>query len=913
MSTSILTTKFYVPPARRNAVARPRLQAQLDGGLHQKLTLIAAPAGYGKTTLVSAWGATSGRPVAWLSLGEEDNDLNRFLTYLVSALQTIAPQVGCSLLATLQSPQPPALPTMLTALVNDIATLPEPLVLILDDYHLIDAKAVDQALAFLIDHLPPQMHLVITTREDPQLPLARLRARGELNEIRAADLRFTPDEATAFLNQTMNLNLPTEEVAALESRTEGWIAGLQLAALSMRGRKDVSGFIQAFAGDNRHIVDYLVEEVLQRQPEPLRNFLLQTSILDRLCGALCDAVTDQTESNATLQRLERGNLFVIPLDDRRHWFRYHHLFADLLHSHLLEQLPDQVPLLHRRASEWYEEQGMLADAIRHAFAAADLDRAARLIEREWRNHHRSQFRSAAVIDWMKRLPEAMVRASPSLSTGYAWELLNQGELAAAESHLGDAEDGINLIARGDAPSARFIGDEQMRSLQVDIASARAYLAQSQDDLPGALVYAQRAIDLCPPDDHLARALMEALVGLVVMANGDLAGAYRSMTAAQRGVQQAGNVLFAIGMTYSVADIQVAQGRLRGAISTYEEALRLAGVNDAAAEANPVLQGTADLYLGLSDLHHELGHWAEARHYLQKSEELGARVALPNWPYRLRLVQAHMKECEGDLAGALRLLEDAAHWYYPAPVPEVRPLAAMKAQIWIRQGQLLDAQAWVCERSLSVEDDLSFRGEFEHITLARLLIATYQRQANAGALQQATGLLTRLLHAAEAGKRLRSVIEIRLLQALAQHAAGDTRGALIPLEHALTLAEPDGFVRIFVTEGAAVRQLLSAAQAHQIMPGYVERLLAAFAPAIQPQSTLPHHVTTLPPQPFSEPLSARELEVLMLIAQGCSNQEIGARLFLALDTVKGHNRRIFEKLQVQRRTEAVARARELGLL
>jgi len=454
----------------------------------------------------------------------------------------------------------------------------------------------------------------------------------------------------------------------------------------------------------------------------------------------------------------------------------------------------------------------------------------------------------------------------------------------------------------------------MGALQVDIASARAYLAQSQDDLPGALVYAQRAIDLCPPDDHLARALMEALVGLVVMANGDLAGAYRSMTAAQRGVQQAGNVLFAIGMTYSVADIQIAQGRLRGAIRTYEEALALAGVNDrATTQAYPMLQGTADLYLGLSDLHHELGHWAEARHYLQKSEELGERVALPNWPYRLRLVQARMKEREGDLTGALRLLEDAAHWYYPAPVPEVRPLAAMKAQIWIRQGQLLAAQAWVRERGLSSNDALSFRGEFEHITLARLLIATYQRQKDAGALQQATGLLTRLLLAAEAGERLHSVIEIRLLQALAQHSAGDTRGALIPLEHALTLAEPEGYVRIFVTEGAAVRQLLSAAQARQIAPGYVERLLTAFAPAMQQQSTLLYHPTTPPPQPFGEPLSVRELEVLVLIAQGCSNQEIGARLFLALDTVKGHNRRIFEKLQVQRRTEAVARARELGLL
>ncbi|NJN36274.1 MAG: hypothetical protein HC794_03460 [Nitrospiraceae bacterium] len=350
---------------------------------------------------------------------------------------------------------------------------------------------------------------------------------------------------------------------------------------------------------------------------------------------------------------------------------------------------------------------------------------------------------------MKRLPAALVRASPSLSTGYAWELLNNGELEAAESHLGAAEQGLDAI--GDTPVERTISEEQMQALQVDIASARAYLAQSRDDLPGAITYAQRALDLCPPDDHLARSLVEALLALVMMTNGDLAGAYRTFASAQRGVQQAGNVLFAIGMTYGVADIQIAQGRLRGAIRTYEEALQLAGMGDAATQANPVLQGTADLYLGLSDLYHELGNWAEARHYLQKSEELGEAVALPNWPYRLRLVQARMKQSEGDLDAALRLLDEAAHLRYPAPVPEMRPLAAIKAQIWIAQGNLIDAHAWVREHGLSVDDDLSFRGEFEHITLARLLIASYRKDRHPRTIQEAFGLLARMLQAAEGGR------------------------------------------------------------------------------------------------------------------------------------------------------------------
>src|SRR6266700_5114176 len=407
MPTSILATKLYLPRLRPNVVSRPRLLERLNEGLHRKLTLISAPAGFGKTTLVSEWIEGIGRPTAWLSLDEGENDPTRFLAYLVAALQTIAATIGKGVLGVLQSPQPPPPEAILTALLNEITTLPDNFVLVLDDYHVIDAKPVDIALTYLVEHLPPQMHLVIATREDPQLPLARLRAQGQLIELRAADLRFTPSEAAEFLNQVMGLNLSAQDIAALEDRTEGWIVGLQLAALSMQGHQDVPGFIRAFAGDHRYIVDYLVAEVLQRQPESVRSFLLQTSILDRLHGPLCDAVTGQEEGNARLEALERGNFFVVPLDDQRHWYRYHHLFAEVLSAHLMAEQPDQISTLHRRASEWYEQHGSAADAIRHALAAFDFERAAHLIEPAVPAMRRIR-QEATVLGWLKVLPDELV-------------------------------------------------------------------------------------------------------------------------------------------------------------------------------------------------------------------------------------------------------------------------------------------------------------------------------------------------------------------------------------------------------------------------------------------------------------------------------------------------------------------------
>jgi LuxR family transcriptional regulator, maltose regulon positive regulatory protein len=722
----------------------------------------------------------------------------------------------------------------------------------------------------------------------------------------------------------MDLDLSSEDVAVLETRTEGWIAGLQLAALSLRGHEDIARFITTFSGDNRYIVDYLVDEVLQRQPERVRGFLLQTSILDRLSGPLCDAVTAQNDSRVLLDALERGNLFVVPLDDTRHWFRYHHLFADVLAAHALQEQPAHVPILHQRASAWYADNGFPADAIRHALAAKDFARAAGLLELAWPTMD-ARFQAATWLGWAKALPDDLFRVRPVLTVAYAWALLNGGELEPAEARLGDAERWLDSSTerseRPQAPSSpsvtkmaseRVIVDEaQFRTLPASIATARAYLVQARGDVAGSVTYGRRALELLPAEDHLRRGPAAALLGLTHWARGDLEAAHRAISDAMANFQKVGNLHFAISGTFGLADIRMAQGRLREAVRTYTQALQLA-----LEQGEPLLRGTADLYVGLSELYREQGDLESARAHLRRGEELGDQAALPDWRYRLYRVQARLQETEGDLAGALDRLDEAERHYYRTPLPDVRPLAALRTRMWVAQGRLRDALRWVQEQGLSVDDELSYVREFDHITLARVLITEYTRDRADRLIREATRLLERLQQAAEAGGRMGSVIEIGVLQALAEWAQGNLAAALVALERALRLAEPEGYVRIFVDEGPPMARLLSAAAAHGIMPDYIGRLLAAFATVeaeAQPRTDKGDMAPASPAQPLIEPLSAREVEILQLIAQGLSNGEIGARLFLAVSTVKGHNRNIFDKLQVQRRTEAVARARKLGLL
>ncbi len=913
MSTPLLVTKLYQPPLRPTVVPRPRLIERLNTGLYRKLTLIAAPAGFGKTTLVSAWVAGCGHPVAWLSLDAGDNDPTRFLLHVVAAVQTIAPTLGAAVLEALQSPQPPPPEPLLTALLNEITTLPDPVVLVLDDYHLIEAPPVDDALTFLLAHLPPRLHLVIATREDPPLPLARLRARDHVTELRAADLRFTAAEAAAFLNPVMGLTLSPADIAALDERTEGWIAGLQLAALSLQGHQDVPGFVRAFAGDHRYIVDYLGDEVLQRQPEDVRSFLLQTAILDRMTGPLCEAITGQEGGAARLAALERGNYFVVPLDEQRHWYRYHHLFADVLSAHLLAEQPTQVATLHRRASAWYEHNGSATEAIRHALAAADVARAADLIELAVPAMARSR-QEATALGWLKALPDEVVRCRPVLSVEYAAMLLVSGELTGVEARLRDAERWLDTTPdrreRPDAPSAEMVVVDQaeFRLLPGSIAVYRAGQAMARGDVAATVHYAQQALALVPEDDHLRRGAAAALMGLASWTSGDLETGHRAYAEGMARIQRVGNISDVLGCSIALADIRMAQGHLHEAMRTYEQALQLAAGQD-----EPVLRGTADMYVGQSELYREHNDLHTATELLLRSKELGVLAGLPQNPYRWCVAMARVREADGDLDSALDLLCEAERVYMGDFFPNVRPVAALRTRMWVKQGRLDEALTWARQQGLSAQDDPSYLREFAHLTLARVLVARSASDRPDRSLLEAMGLLERLLKAAQDGGRTGSVIDILVVQALAHQMRGDIPAALLPLHQALTLAEPEGYVRLFVDEGPPLAHLLRVATTRGIMPAYTGTLLAACDAAHQRSAGDASRPTPLVAQPLSEPLSERELVMLRLLGTELSGPEIARELVVALSTVRTHTKHIYGKLAVTNRRAAVTRAAELHLL
>jgi LuxR family transcriptional regulator, maltose regulon positive regulatory protein len=925
MSTPILATKLYIPSPRSKIVLRPRLIERLNEGLSGKLTLISAPAGFGKTTLVSEWIAGCKRPAAWLSLDEEDTDTARFLTYLVASLQTLPPRtgganIGEAVLSVLQSPQPPATESILTTLLNDIATIPDNFILVLDDYHMIDASPVDNAIIFLVEHLPPQMHLVIATREDPSLPLSRYRVRDQLTELRAADLRFTPAEAAEFLNRVMGLNLSAEDIAALETRTEGWIAGLQLAALSMKDREDIASFIQAFTGSHRFVLDYLVEEVLQHLPEHIRSFLLQTAILDAFCAALCNAVTGREDGKEMLDMLERSNLFLIPLDDQRQWYRYHHLFADVLQAHLMERQSDRVATLHRRASVWYERNGLRSDAIRHALVAEDFERAAGLIELAWPATEQGNIQPATWFGWVKTLPEELVHDRPVLTVGYAYALLGRGEMEAAQTRLQDAERWLEppdpMEGQLETPSIEtcpesrrrmvVVDQEQFKSLPAAIAVGRAYIAQAFGNTPDTVRYASQVLELVPEGDSFRHEQASMLLGITYWASGDLEAADRVFADYTMKLRAAGNIPDAISTTVVLADIRLALGRLLEAIRTIKQLLQFI-MN----QGKPVSLDTADLHRGLSELYLEQGNLEAAAQHLQRSKELGEKAELPVLRYRLCITQARFNQTQGDLDGALGLLDEAERLYIRSPLPAFCPISAMKARIWVAQGRLIEAQGWVREQGLSVDDDLSYLREFEHVTLARVLIAAGKSDREAGSLEEATCLLERLLKAAEEAGRTGSMIEILVLQALAHQAQSKTPPALIFLERALVLGEPEGYIRIFVDEGKPMAKLLKRIEAKDgtlQVKVYIRKLLSAFEmhkeiePEVRPAKDM-----------LVEPLSQRELEVLRLLRTELNGPEIARELMVSLNTVRTHTQNIYAKLGVNNRRASVRRAEELDLL
>ena len=598
MAGPLLETKLHIPRRRRGLIARPRLTQRLRRVTESTLTLVSAPAGFGKTTLLAEWltaTAADGCSAAWLSLDERDNDPALFWPYLVASFETAAPGVGGGARSLLPSYQPP-IEAVLATLLNDLDAIPNDVVLVLDDYHLIEARQVQDGMAYLLEHLPPQVHLVLACRADPSLPLARLRGRGELVEIRAADLRFTPDEAAAYLNGVMGLDLTASDVAALETRTEGWITAIQLAALSMQGRDDPAGFIAEFAGDYRYIVDYLIEEVLHRQPDHRRNFLLQTSILSRLIGSLCDAVTGHDDGKLMLEAIERENLFLVPLDDRRQWYRYHHLFADVLRARLQDEQPESVPDLHRRASDWYDQNGDPTEAIEHAMAGRYFDRAADLVELAIPALRQGR-QDATVRRLLEALPDSVVKARPVLNVGYAAALMVDGEVEGVEARLLDAERWLNAATDSD----RF------RGLPGVIAQYRAGQAQLLGDVASTLTHARRALELAGPDDHVARGAAASLLGLAYWTTGDLDQAHHWYTDGMASLEKAGYLSDVVGGAVTLADIKIARGRLREATSTYAR-----GLERATATGPAVLRGVADMHVGLGQLLTERNELEAAR-------------------------------------------------------------------------------------------------------------------------------------------------------------------------------------------------------------------------------------------------------------------------------------------------------------
>ncbi len=921
MPTAVLATKLFAPLRRAQAVARTRLREQLDAtrAPGHRLTLVSAPAGFGKTTALSDWVAALGETdspahSAWLSLDAGDNDVTRLLTHLVAAVQ--AADADLDMVGVLNS-VPGDVTTVLTALVNTLAGsgARDPgaqWVLVLDDYHVLTAPEVHEAMSFLLDHLPDQVHLVLATRADPPLPLARLRSRGQLVEIRGADLRFTPEEAGEFLTRAMGLDLDTADVQALEERTEGWIAGLQLAALSLRAiptRSEVSDFIEAFTGSNRFVIDYLADEVLALQSPGVRDFLLRTAVLDRLTGPLCDAVTEQAAGTAMLLDLDRDNLFVVPLDTERTWYRYHHLFADVLHARLLAEAPALVPHLHRRASDWYAARGLRADAIRHALMAEDFTRAGYLVEEALTEVRRAR-QDGLLLSWARALPRSVLRRSPVLSILDGWSRMMTGDLDGLESCLDDADAALDRGARDPDLASTWAQTEDLRTAPATVLVYRASLAQARGDVAGTVRHARAALDLAGPEDHLVRGAAGGFLGLAAWAAGAIEEAVATFSEAVRSLHAAGNLVDELDATVNLADMWVAAGRPSRARRLYERALATA-----TGSGEPYPRATADLHVGLAELDRELDDLAGAEAHLEAARVLAERASITENQHRWPVVMGQVRAAAGDHATALRRLDEAAALYRRGFYPDVRPIEAMRARLHISAGDLDSAALWARHRGPGLDGDPAYLHEYEHLTLARLLIAQVRSDQRPDSLRDAPtldsvhALLARLHDAAAGTGRDGSLLEIRMLQALARHAGGDHEQALVFLGEALTeTPEPEGHVRLFLDEGEPMLDLLATAARAGTRAGEQARLLLERTPT----AAAPEH-RHVADQSLADPLSQREIEVLRLLRSELTGPQIAEQLYVSVNTLRTHTKRIFTKLGVQTRAAAVRTAHEQGLL
>ena len=905
---ALLATKLHVPRPQPGFVPRPRLVQALSQGLARGRVLICAPAGFGKTSLLADWARSGGRPVAWLGLDGGDNDPARFWRYVVAALDQAQPGIAKRLGPLLGPPAPRSFEGLVTALINELAAQPgqDEVLLILDDYHLVDAGPVHESVAFLLENLPPGLLLVVSGRADPPLPLARLRARGQLAELRAAELRFTTEEAAALLGAAAGPVLPDTAVAALTARTEGWAAGLQLAALSLRGRADAAGFVAAFSGSHRFVLDYLADEVLDGQPEQVRAFLLETSVLERLSGELCDAVTGRAGSQAMLYHIERAGLFLVPLDEVRGWWRYHHLFADLLRARLEQEQPGRMQELHRAAAAWSDEHDLGNDAVRHALAAGDAAWAAQLVER-YVDALLRRSEGVTLRRWLSTLPAEVLRVRPRLCLAQGFNAVVSGQVEAIEPLLDDAERA--LAATGSQPPEQPVGPTGgvLANVPAGIAFLRAELARLRGDTARAVDWDRQARDELGESDFYLRTLVGANLAVTYWLRGQLGQAERSLAEALAERRTAGEGYLATRVCHDLGQVQRAQGNLEAALATYRQALDIAGE----ASTQPSHLGIA--HVGLAEVLYERDELAAALGHATRGVTLCRQLAFTPPLAAGLAILARIRQAHGDTAAAVAAMGEAGQaGLSPQVIALLNPVPTQRARLLLAQGDVATASQWAKAAGLSPEDEPDYPREPAYLLLARVLLA----QDRPG---PALTLLQRLLAIAASQARIGSVIEIQALRALALAGRGDHAGALGALVEAVTLAGPQRYVRVFADEGAPMRALLtrlSAARKDQrapaadIDPDYLAGLLRACGQAGAPPSSR-RAAAALPD--LAEPLTDREMEVLRLLAAGRSNQRIAHELVVALDTVKKHVTHVLGKLGAANRTEAVARARQLGLI
>jgi len=890
-------TKLHVPRPPSRLLHRPHLTERLQRGQEEgALILLSAPAGYGKTTLLADWLAEKNTRVAWLTLASEENEPARFLSYLIAALQTISPGTGATVLPFLQSPQAVSLEMVLTVLTNDLVRQGNAPTLVLDDYHVIKAPAIHQAVNFLLEHLSFHLPLIIATRSVPPLPLARLRAQGQLVELRAADLRFGTSEIGLFVQAALGHALSPGDIAVIEQRTEGWAAGVQLAALALQGSSGISTFASAFTGHHRFVLDYLSEEVLSLQPPSILSFLFQTSILGHLCGPLCEAVTGQEHGRETLELIERANLFVSPLDDAQHWYRYHPLFADVLRSRLYKTLPAQVPVLHHRASQWYEEQGWIDEAMQHALISQDLERVVSLLKAHGLRFLMKRGEPSLLREWLDALPLALIRADPELCILHAYVLVFTNQLGTAEERLQHAEQGL----QGTMPV--FLP----QFVRVNAAILRSAMALQSGDLACSVALAEQARDLIP-EGRPERTVPRALMAHTYLVSGDVTPAMEQLiTQVIAPVRTLNNQILAMVDLTLLARLQALQGRLYRAMATYHE------IEDLFPRPTnrPAVIGSPSYYFGRGDVLREWDQLDDAERHLLQGMEWARGTMMDAETLSLGYsTLARVYTAQGRYEQAARLLDEFAQLArLRAFVPHLTARThAERARVALLEGDLEAALGWAETVDLPSGDELRYPYERTYLILAQVWIAQYRGDPAHTSLDEALLLLERLLANAQEKLRGQSTLEILILQALAASAQGKRVQAIMTLKRALRLAEPEGYIRIFVDEGAAMRTLLRQAHREGISPDYVTRLLASYDDGIAVRSPASSH------SPLVEPLTEREREVLRLLMEGTSNRQIAQRLVISLGTVKKYVYTICGKLGVQNRTQAAIRARALNLL